>query len=234
VLELLSADYTFVNEPLARHYGLNDVYGGHFRRVAVTDENRKGLLGHASILSVTSFATRTAPTVRGRWLLENLMGTPPPPPPPDVPSLQEKKGSDGKPLTMREQMEAHRTNPACASCHRLMDPLGFALENFDATGRWRDKDGNNLIDSSGVLPDGTKFNGPAELRKILLRQPDLFLHTVAERMMTYALGRGVEYSDQPAIRKVLRDAAPAGTRWSALISGIVNSVPFQMRRTPQP
>jgi cytochrome c5 len=232
LLELLSADYTFVNEPLARHYGIDDVYGSQFRRVKIADENRRGLLGQGSILAVTSFATRTAPTIRGKWLLENLMGTPPPPPPPDVPSLQEKKGSDGKPLTMRDQMEAHRANPACASCHRVMDPLGFALDNFDATGKWRDREGNNVIDASGVLPDGTRFKGPAELRKILLSQPDLFLHTAAERMLTYALGRGVEYQDQPAIRKILRDGAGSEMRWSALVSGIVKSVPFQMRRTP--
>ena len=234
VLELLSADYTFVNEPLARHYGISDVYGGHFRRIQVTDENRKGLLGQASILSVTSYATRTAPTIRGKWLLENLMGTPPPPPPPDVPSLEEKKGEDGKLLTMRLQMEAHRANPSCASCHRVMDPLGFALENFDATGKWRDQDGSGRIDSSGVLPDGTKFQGPAELRKILLAQPEQFIHTVTERLLTYALGRGVEYQDQPAIRQIMRDAAQGGTHWSALISGIVKSVPFQMRRRAEP
>ena len=234
IVDLLRNDYTFVNERLAHHYGISNIYGSHFRRVPITDENRRGLLGQASILTVTSYATRTAPTIRGRWVMENILGTPPPPPPPNVPSLEEKKGSDGKPLTMRQQMEAHRANPACASCHSRMDPLGFALENFDATGRWRVKDGNATIDSSGVLPDGTKFQGAAELRKILLSHPDQFVTTVTEKLLTYAMGRGVEYYDQPAIRKLMREAAPGGYRWSALVTGIVKSVPFQMRRPHEP
>jgi hypothetical protein len=229
VVDLLRADYTFLNERLAQHYGVPNIHGGHFRRVTMTDENRKGLLGHGSILMVTSYATRTAPTIRGKWLLENILGAPPPPPPPDVPSLDEKKTNNGRPLTMRELMEEHRVNPACASCHRIMDPLGFALENFDATGKWRTTEGNSPIDASGVLPDGTKFQGPAELRKILLGRPEQLVHTVTQKLLTYALGRGVEYYDAPAIRKIEHEAEPADYRWSSLIIGIVNSMPFQMR-----
>jgi hypothetical protein len=229
VLELLDANYTFLNERLARHYGIPNIYGSQFRRVTLSDENRKGLLGQASILTVTSYATRTAPTIRGKWVLENILGTPPPPPPPNVPSLGEGK-KDGKLLTMREQMEEHRKNPACASCHRVMDPLGFALENFDATGRWRTK-GETSIDASGVLPDGTKFQGPAELRKLLLNHPEQFVHTLTEKLLTYALGRGVEYYDAPAVREILRKAETSDYRWSSIILGIVNSAPFQMRRS---
>ncbi len=231
ILELLNADYTFVNERLARHYGIPNIYGSQFRRIAVRDENRKGLLGQASILTVTSYATRTAPTIRGRWLLENILGVPPPPPPPNVPSLDIKKGDDGKPLTMRQQMEAHRANPACASCHKVMDPLGFALENFDATGKWRANDGGNPIDSSGVAPDGFPLNGPADLRKYLLSHPDQFANTVTTKLLTYALGRGVEYYDAPAIRKIMRDAGDNNYRWSSLIVGITKSTAFQMRRS---
>jgi hypothetical protein len=230
LMDLLNADYTFLNERLARHYGIGNVYGSHFRRVPVTDENRRGLLGHSSILAVTSYATRTSPVMRGKWVLEQLLGTPPPPPPADVPSLEEKKGDDGKPLTMRQQMEQHRANPACASCHRIMDPLGFALENFDATGRWRTIEGSTPIDASGVLPDGTKFQGPVELRKILLERSDVIAQTVVEKLLTYALGRGVEHYDAPAVRAILRDAAPE-YRWSSLVIGIVKSRPFQMRRS---
>ncbi len=231
VLDLLRADYTYVNEPLARHYGIPNVYGNHFRRVPLTDENRHGLLGQGSILSVTSYATRTSPVMRGKWVLEQLMGTPPPPPPPDVPSLEEKNEENGRSLTMREQMERHRVNPACASCHKIMDPLGFALDNFDATGRWREMEGNTPIDSSGILPDGTEFHGPVELRNHLLKRPEQIVHTITEKLLTYALGRGVEYYDVPAIRKIIRDARPTDYRWSSLILGIVDSPPFRMRRT---
>ncbi|MCH8268982.1 MAG: DUF1588 domain-containing protein, partial [Acidobacteria bacterium] len=234
VLDLLNADYTFVNERLARHYGIPNIYGSHFRRVTLSDENRRGLLGQGSILTVTSYATRTSPTLRGKWVLEQLLGTPPPPPPPDVPSLEERKDDDGKPLTMRQQMELHRVKPACASCHRLMDPLGFALENYDATGKWRSKVGNTPIDASGVLPDGTEFQGPAELRKLLLSRPEQLVHTITEKLLTYALGRGVEYTDAPAIRRMMREAAPGGYRWSSLVTGIVKSTPFQMRRSQEP
>jgi hypothetical protein len=231
VLDLLSADYTFLNGQLARHYGIPNIYGNHFRRVTLSDDNRKGLLGQGSILMVTSYATRTAPTIRGHWLLENIMGTPPPPPPPDVPSLDEIKDSEGKLLSMRQQMEQHRANPVCASCHKMMDPLGFALENFDATGRWRTTDGGNPIDASGELPNGTKFEGPAELRKLLLSNPELIVHTVVDKLLTYAVGRGLEYYDAPVVREIVREAAPGDYAWSSIILGIVNSMPFQMRRS---
>jgi hypothetical protein len=231
VLDLLLADYTYLNEPLARHYGIPNIYGNHFRRVSLADENRRGLLGQGSILTVTSYATRTSPVLRGKWVLEQLMGTPPPPPPPDVPSLEEKNEENGRSLTMREQMERHRVNPACATCHKIMDPLGFALDNFDATGRWREMEGNTPIDSSGVLPDGTEFHGPVELRNHLLKRPEQIVHTVTEKLLTYALGRGTEYYDVPAIRKIIRDSRPTDYRWSSLILGIVDSPPFRMRRT---
>jgi hypothetical protein len=233
VLNLLDANYTFLNERLARHYGIPNVYGNDFRRVTLTDEQRGGLLGQGSILTVTSYATRTSPTLRGKWLLENILGAPPPPPPPDVPSLKDR-GEDGKILSVRQQMEQHRASPVCSSCHSRMDPLGFALDNYDGIGRWRTASGatNTPIDSSGVLPDGTKFQGPAELKKILLSRREQFVTTFTERLLTYALGRGVEYYDQPAVRKIVRGAAPGDYRWSSLISGIVQSTPFQMRRSP--
>lgn len=232
VLDLLNADYTFVNERLARFYGIPDVYGSHFRRVSLSGhEERRGLLGQGSILTVTSYANRTSPTIRGKWLLTNVLGTPPPPPPPDVPSLKETP-PNGKVLTMRERMEQHRSNAACAVCHAQMDPLGFALENFDGVGEWRaTSEAGSPVDASGVLPNGLKFNGPAELRNVLLSHPEQFAKTVTERMLTYALGRGVEYYDQPAIRKITREAAPNNYQWSSIILGIVNSVPFQMRMT---
>jgi hypothetical protein len=191
------------------------------------------LLGQGSVLTVTSYANRTSPTLRGKWLLENILGAPPPPPPPNIPSLR-PRNDEGKALTMREAMAQHRKNPVCATCHARMDPLGFALENFDATGRWRTVDANSTIDASGELPDGTKFAGPAELRKILLRRPEEFVTTVTEKLLTYGLGRGVEYYDQPAIRKIVREAAPSEYHWSALIVGIVKSTPFQMRRSGEP
>jgi Protein of unknown function (DUF1592)/Protein of unknown function (DUF1588)/Protein of unknown function (DUF1585) len=235
VLDLLNADYTFVNERLARYYGIPNIYGDSFRRVKVTDDGRRGLLGQASILTVTSYPTRTSPTLRGKWLLENILGSPPPAPPNNVPSLEDR-GADGQILSVREQMEAHRKNPACASCHAPMDPLGFALENFDAIGEWRTTSGSGStpIDASGVLPDGTKFNGPAELRKILLDRRQQFVSTVTEKLLMYALGRGLEYYDAPTVRKVVRDAEPGDYRWSSLISKIVASTPFQMRRSAAP
>ena len=231
VLDLLRADYTFVNERLAQHYEIPNIYGSHFRRVTLDDANRRGLIGQGGILTVTSYATRTSPTIRGKWLLENILGMPPPPPPADVPSLDERKGDDGQPLTVREQLEIHRANPVCASCHKLMDPLGFALENFDGTGKWRDTDGGKPIDSSGVTPDGFEMEGPADLREFLVSHPEQFIGTATERLLTYALGRGVEYYDMPAVRKIMRDAAPGGYRWSSLIVGITRSMPFQMRRS---
>ena len=235
VMDLLNADYTFLNERLARHYGIPNVYGSHFRRVKLSDEARRGLVGQASVLTATSYATRTSPTLRGKWVLENILGAPPPPPPPNVPSLKDR-GEDGKILSVRQQMEAHRANPACAVCHTRMDPLGFALENFDAIGKWRNTSGadNTPVDSSGVLPDGTKFNGPAELRKLLLLHPRDFVTTVTEKLLTYSLGRGVLYYDAPAIRKIAREAAANEYRWSSIILGVVKSTPFQMRMSPEP
>ena len=231
VLDLLTADYTFVNERLARHYGIPNVYGSHFRRVGLPGEARRGLLGHGSILAATAYPTRTSPVLRGKWVLENLLGTPPPLPPPDVPSLEETSG--GRALSMREAMEQHRANPVCASCHRLMDPPGFALEQFDASGRYRThNEANAPIDASGVLPDGTAFEGAAGLRDALMQRPDLFVTTLTEKLMTYALGRGVEAHDAPAVRSITREAARDGHRFSALVLGIVRSAPFQLRRTP--
>jgi len=233
LMELLDANYTFVNERLAQHYGIPDIYGSSFRRVMVTDENRKGLLGQGSILSLTSYSTRTSVVLRGVWLLTNILGAPPPPPPPDVPALKER-GNDGRIRSLRESMDEHRANPLCASCHLRMDPLGFALENFDGIGKWRTTEGRGRppIDSSGVLPDGTSFNGPAELRKVLMSRPDQFASVVIEKLLTYGIGRGVEYFDEPAVRKIKQDAAP-DYRWSSLITGVINSRPFQRRRTPE-
>jgi hypothetical protein len=227
IVDLLTANYTFVNQRLAEHYGIKGIYGSEFRRVAVDDPNRQGLLGQASILTVTSYPNRTAPTIRGKWVLEQLLGTPPPPPPPNVPSLKEDAGAPA--VTMRQRMEQHRANPACAVCHRIMDPLGFALENFDGLGRWRDSVGPGAgpIDSSGVLPDGTRFEGPAGLREVLLSRRELFVETFTERLLTYALGRGVEEYDRPVIRKIVREADEPC--WSSIILGIVKSAPFQMR-----
>jgi Protein of unknown function (DUF1592)/Protein of unknown function (DUF1588)/Protein of unknown function (DUF1585) len=223
LLDLLRADYTFLNERLARHYGIAGIHGSDFRRVTLTDEARKGLLGKGSILTVTSYPNRTSPTLRGKFILENLLGSPPPPPPPNVPSLKEDK--DVSQLPMRQRMELHRTNPVCASCHARMDPLGFALENFDGLGRWR-----TGVDASGVLPDGTAIDGPGGLRKVLLDKKDQFVETATERLLTYALGRGVEAFDMPAVRRIVRDSAASDYRWSPLVTGIVTSVPFQMRR----
>ena len=230
VLDLLNADYTFVNERLARHYGMPGIYGSHFRRVPVTHEARRGLLGHASILAVTSYPNRTSPVLRGKWVLENLLGTPPALPPPDVPALEETTAG-GEALSMREATERHRANPACASCHRLMDPPGFALEQFDAVGRLRARTAAGApIDASGELPDGARFDGAAGLRAALLRRPERFVGTLAEKLLTYALGRGLEYYDAPAVRAVTRGAAEDGYRFSSLVVGIVRSMPFRMRR----
>ncbi|HYS25616.1 MAG TPA: DUF1592 domain-containing protein, partial [Vicinamibacterales bacterium] len=223
LLDLLSADYTFLNERLARHYGIAGVRGTEFRRVTLTNDERKGLLGKGSVLTVTSYPNRTSPTLRGKFILENLLGSPPPPPPPNVPSLNEDK--DVSQLSMRQRMELHRASPVCASCHARMDPLGFALENFDGLGRWRAG-----VDASGVLPDGTKIDGPVGLRQVLLDKKDQFVTTATERLLTYALGRGVEPYDMPAVRTIVRDAAPRDYRWSSIIMGVVTSVPFQMRR----
>jgi len=229
IVDLLRTDYTFLNQRLAEHYGIKGIYGNEFRRVALTDPARHGLLGQASILTVTSYPNRTAPTIRGKWVLEQLLGIPPPPPPPNVPSL--KDDATTKNLTMRQRMELHRSNPTCAACHKMMDPLGFALENFDGLGSWRNSTGTGEpIDSSGVLPDGTAFDGPAGLREVLVTKRDLFVENFTERLLTYALGRGVEEYDHPALRKIAREAASDHHRWSSIILGIVNSAPFQMRR----
>ena len=230
--ELLTADYTFLNERLARHYGIPHVYGSHFRRVSLAGTERRGLLGHGGILTLTSYATRTSPVLRGKWILENLLSSPPPPPPPDIPALAETS-DDGAALSMRDAMERHRANPACASCHAQMDPLGFALENFDAVGRWRVRgESDEPIDATGALPDGTSFAGPNEMRAALLRNPDRFVATVAEKLLTYALGRNLESYDMPAVRAVVRGAAADDHRFFALVVGIVKSTPFQMRMSP--
>ncbi|MGA2878757.1 MAG: DUF1592 domain-containing protein [Bryobacteraceae bacterium] len=228
VTDLLTSNETFLNEQLARHYGISDVYGSHFRRVILTDENRFGLLGKASVLAVTSYTTRTAPTIRGKWVLENILSAPPPAPPPNVPSL-ESSNKDGKPLSVRQMLEMHRANPVCASCHARMDPLGLSLENFDAIGRWRTTDAGNAIDASGVLLDGTKVDGPRELRDALMAQKTQFIKTVTDKLLTYALGRGLEYYDAPTVRAIDRAAAADDYRWSSIILEIVKSAPFQMR-----
>ncbi len=234
VLDLLDADYTFLNQRLAQHYGIPNVYGSQFRRVALTGSERGGLLGQGSILTVTSYPDRTSVVQRGKWILETLLGAPPPPPPPDVPGLI-PHGKDGRVLTLREQMEQHRANAVCASCHSRMDPLGFALENYDGVGRWRTRDAGGPIDPSGTLPDGTRFQGPAGLRQLLLTtRRDEFVSTLTAKLLTYALGRGLEYYDLPSVRQIVRQAAAGNYRVSALIAGIVNSTPFQMRRTRQP
>ena len=231
ILDLITADYTFVNERIARHYGLQNVNGPEFRRVTLADENRRGLLGHGSILALTSVADRTSPVLRGKWIMEVLLASPPPAPPPNVPLLDETKAEAGdKLLTTRERMELHRSNPACTSCHRVIDPLGLALENFDVTGRWRIRDNGAPVDPVGDLYDGTKMSGPAGLRAALLKHQDMFLLSFTERLMTYSLGRRVESYDMPAIRKIIRDAAKDNHRFSAFVMGVVNSRAFQMSR----
>ena len=230
VMELFDADYTFVNERLARHYGRDGVYGERFRRVPVEGE-RAGLLGHASLLTVTAYPTRTSPVLRGKWLLDNVLGMPPAEPPADVPALEENHAG-APPRTMRERMERHRANPACAACHRMMDPPGFALEHFDAIGRWRAADEyGEPVDAAGALADGTAVDGPAALRHAVLAHETSVVRTVTEKLLTYAVGRGMESFDQPAIRRIVRDAEAGGYRWSSIIRGIVESVPFQMRRS---
>jgi hypothetical protein len=234
LLELLDADYTFVNERLAKHYGIPDVFGNHFRKVDLTDGTRGGLLGQGSILTVTSYGNRTAPTIRGKWILENIRGAPPPPPPANVPGLRDKN-DEGKVLNMRQQMEQHRANPVCASCHKVMDPLGFALENYDAIGKWRTVDAasKSPIDPSGALPDGTPFEGLSGLKQVLIekRQYD-FIMSAIERMLTYALGRGINHQDAPAMRAIMKQSEPDNYRLSSIIMSIIESMPFQMRRAP--
>ncbi len=232
LLELLSANYTYVNERLARHYGIPGVYGDRFRRVTLDpDHPRGGLLGHGGLLMVTSYPNRTSPVVRGKWLLETILGAPPPEPPPNVPGLPDR-GEGGEPASVRERLERHRANPACAGCHAPMDPLGFALENFDAIGTWRaDSEAGQPIDASATMPSGVAFEGPAGLRQVLLSRGEDFAAAVTDKLLAYALGRGLEYTDRPAVRRILRDAEADDYRWSSIVLGIVKSTPFQWRRS---
>jgi hypothetical protein len=226
----MTADYTFVNERLAKHYGLSGIYGSQFRRVTLADDNRRGLLGKGSVLLVTSHADRTAPTLRGKWILENLLGTPPPAPPGNVPPFEQTAGP--KPRTIRERMEIHRANPSCAGCHRTMDALGFTLENFNAVGAWRTHDAGHDVNAQGTMADGEAVVGVAGLRAALLKRPEAFVETLTEKLMTYGLGRGLQYYDMPVIRGILRESARQGedNRFSSIVLGIVKSAPFQMRR----
>ena len=232
VLELLTADYTFVNERLAVHYGIPNVYGSQFRRVKLDAEFdvRRGLLGKGSFQLATSNSDRTSPVLRGKWVLENLLGTHPPDPPPNVPPLKPNPATG--PQTMRQRMEEHRSNPACSSCHRMMDPIGFALENFDGIGKWRTKEAGQKLDASGQLVDGSKIDGVVSLRQGLLRYSPQFVRTVTEKLLTYALGRGVEYDDMPVVRSVVREAAKNDYSLSAIVLEIAKSAPFQMNRKP--
>jgi len=228
VVDLLNADYTFVDETLARHYGISGVHGSRFRRVSLPDENRRGLLGQGSFLLVTSVANRTSPVARGKWILENLLGTPPPLPPPNVPPLKEND-SASQPLSLRQKMEEHRQNPVCGACHKIMDPIGFSLENFDLIGRWRATDDGARIDATGQLVDGTKLEGPSSLREALLTRSDVFVRTMTEKLLIYATGRALKYYDMPVVRAIDREAAQNGNRLSSILLGIVKSEPFQMR-----
>jgi mono/diheme cytochrome c family protein len=232
VLDLLTANYSFLNERLARHYGIPNVEGSYFRRVTFPEGSvRGGLLGQGSILTITSYATRTSPVLRGKWVLENLLSAAPPPPPPNVPALKTDSEEPGKTLSMRKAMTQHRANPACAGCHARMDPIGFAMENFDAVGKWRDRDAGNSIDTSGVFPDGSKFDGMPGLKKALLRRPEQFVNTVAERLLMYAVGRNLQYYDAPAVRAAVHEAAAGNYQFSSLVLGVVKSVPLQMRES---
>ncbi len=228
IVELLTADFTFVNERLAKHYGVPGVYGTEFRRVPVMDDRRRGLIGHGSILTITSHADRTSPVVRGKWVLDTLLGAPPPPPPPNVPPLRDVDNAV-RPMSMRQRMEAHRANPVCAACHRTMDPLGFALENFDAVGSWRTSEARVPIDTAGVFIDGSAIDGPVALRAAVLRRPDNFVTTFTEKLLTYALGRGLDARDMPTVRAIVREAARSDYRVPSIVNGIVRSLPFQNR-----
>jgi hypothetical protein len=228
---LLQADDTFLNERLAKHYGIPHVYGSRFRRVELgAGRQRGGLLRQGSILTVTSYATRTSPVLRGKWILENMLGMPPPPPPANVPSVKETTVAASLPI--RERLAEHRASPSCASCHRLIDPVGFPLEQFDAVGRWRTLDEGRPVDAAGGLPDGSEFEGVAGLEKALLGRPELFVRTLVEKLLIFALGRAPDASDAPAIRKIVREARANNYRFSSLIVGLTTSVPFQMRRSP--
>jgi uncharacterized protein DUF1588/uncharacterized protein DUF1592/uncharacterized protein DUF1585 len=227
ILDFIDAPFTFLNGPLARHYGIAGVKGEEFQRVTLDPEQRSGLITQAAILTVSSYPTRTSPPVRGKWVLENLLGMPPPPPPPDVPALDESKASTA--ATMRERMEQHRQDPSCAVCHNVMDPIGFGLENYDAVGRWRAADGKTPIDASGKLPDGKSFGGAKDLKQILKGQSEAFTRNVSEKMLTYALGRGLETFDKPAVDRITQSVIAHDYRFSTLITEVVNSPPFQMR-----
>ena len=234
VLELFTADYTFVNEALAEHYGIPDIAGDHFRRVKHADTNRKGLLGHGSILTLTSHAGRTSPVLRGKWVMEVLLGTPPPPPPPGVPDLDETEDvQGGKFLTTRQRMEMHRSNPTCNSCHQFIDPIGLALDNFDVTGKWRIRENGEPLDTLGTFYNGTEIASPGELQAVLLSRPVPLVRNFASNMMAYALGRRVEYYDMPTVRRIVEDAAADDYRISAFIKGIANSEAFRMKRIPE-
>jgi len=228
--DLINAEYTFLNERLATHYGMKDIYGSHFRKVSLNGENRQGLLGQGSILTLTSRPNRTSPVIRGKWVLENLLGSPPPPPPPDVPALNEKTNPD-KPLTLRERMEQHRNNPVCASCHAQMEPYGFALDNFDPVGAWRVDDNGAPINAKVALPDKTEFEGPGGVRNVLMNREQIIVHNFTEKLFIYALGRSIRPQDQPVIRNILQESNAANHTWSSIILGIVRSTPFQMRRS---
>ena len=230
IVDLLDANYSFVNERLAKHYGIPNVQGSYFRRVTFpAGSPRGGLLGQGSILTLTSYATRTSPVVRGKWVLENLLAAAPPPPPPNIPALKTEGAEPGRTLTMREAMSAHRANPSCASCHARMDPIGFAMENFDAVGRWRDHDGGSAIDASGVFPNGVTFNGMAGLKKVLLADRQQFVKTVASKLLMYSLGRNLQYYDEPTVRAIVRHSAAANYTLASLVTGVVMSTPFQFR-----
>jgi hypothetical protein len=235
VVDLLSANYTFVNERLAAHYGIQNVRGDQFRRVTLTDPNRYGLLGKGAVLMVTAYPNRTSPVLRGSYILENITGTPPSPPPPNVEAFKENKEGE-KPKTVREIMETHRANPTCNACHGVMDPLGFSLENFDTIGAYRsiDRNTHTKIDTSGKLVDGTAVNGPSDLRNALLKRPEQFAQTFTEKMMTYALGRGIEYYDMPSVRKIVKDAKRDNYRFSSIVMGIVNAPAFQSSTVEPP
>jgi hypothetical protein len=224
---MLTADYTFLNERLAKHYGVPNVYGSHFRQVKLLDRHRGGLLGHASVLTVTSYPNRTSPVLRGKWLLANVLGAPPPPPPPNVPDLKEAD-LPGRKLSMREKLDLHRTNPVCASCHQRMDPLGFALENFDALGQWRSESDGLRIDAAAALPDGSRFEGPEGLRSLLVNRRAEFVRTFTEKLLAYSIGRTIEFYDLPAVRKIAKQAAANNYRWSSVVAAVVKSAPFTM------
>jgi hypothetical protein len=228
VLDLLDADYTFVNERLAKHYGIANIYGPDFRRVPVPSDARRGMLGQGSMLLVTSNANRTSPVQRGKWILENLLASPPPLPPPNVPPLKESSEL-ARATSVRERMEQHRANPACAGCHKIMDPIGLALDNFDGVGQWRAVDLGFPIDASGQLVDGTRVDGPASLRQALLNRPEAFVGAMTEKLLMYGVGRETKYYDMPVVRAIMRDAANNHYRFSELVLGIVKSQPFQMR-----